>query len=82
MGGSKTKDERFVMCAYEAALKSGDLDTVLDRYEIGRRAGLSPKGVNAICNLLAQANFIKKLSDSEFRLTSNGEALAKRLLGE
>lgn len=77
-----TKDEKFVIHIYEVAVKKGDPYAVLDRYQVGREAGLSPRAVNAICNLLVKANFVKKLGDHEIRLTSNGEALAKRLLGK
>lgn len=79
---ARTKDEQFILCAYETASKLGDVNMVLDRHVIGQMAGIKTKGTDAICNLLAQANFIKKLSTTEFRLTPNGEALALRLLEE
>jgi hypothetical protein len=82
MSSHKTKDERFILCAYEAGIHANDMDVIMNRYEIGRRAGITEKGVNAICNLLAQANFIKKLGDTEIRLTKNGQELAQRLLSE
>lgn len=77
-----TKDELFIIRAYESALKLEDIEATLDRYEVGRLAGITEKGVNAICTLLAQANFIKKLGPSDFRLTKNGEELALRLISE
>ena len=79
---AKTPDERFIICAYETALKSGDAQNPVNRYDVGRMVGLHPKGIDAICKLLVQANFIKKSSDTEIYLTKNGEALALRLLDE
>lgn len=78
----RTKDESFIVHAYEAAKKMDDIHMELDRYEIGRQCGLSPKAVDAICKLLHQSNFIRKVGSSAFFLTTNGEALALRLLGE
>lgn len=79
---ARTKDEQFIVRAYETVTKLNDKDAILDRYEIGRMAGLAPKAVDTICNLLAQANFIKKLGQVEIRLTPNGEALALRVLSD
>lgn len=76
----RTKDEAFIVKAYETALAAGDIETVLDLYEIGKQAGITAKGVNAITTLLAQANFIKKEGDTGFYLTPNGEELALRVL--
>lgn len=75
-----TKDERFVITAYEAA--GEDPHAEQDRYKIGEKCGLSPKAVDTICNLLAQANFIKKTGKTEFHLTDNGVNLALRLRSE
>lgn len=77
---SKTADERFVLCLYEAVSASGDADTPFNRYEIGKKASIHPKGVDAICKLLVQANFIKKAGEDNIVLTSNGERLALKLL--
>lgn len=82
MSKSLTKDERFVVTAYEAAMKKDDLHAKLDRYKVGASCGLSPKAVDTICNLLAQANFIKKTSDVEMYLTQNGVNLALTLRGQ
>lgn len=82
MTQARTQDERFIICAYQTAQALGDTETPLNRYEIGKLAGINPKGVNAICKLLVQANFIKKVSDDEIYLTKNGEQLAERLLEE
>lgn len=79
---ARTPDERFILCAYQTAQALGDLSSPLNRYEIGRLSGLHPKGVDAICKLLIQANFIKKFSEEEIYLTKNGEELAIRLIKE
>ncbi len=79
---SKTKDEQFVLSLYRLATEAGDLETPLNRYEVGEKAGLNAKGVNAICKLLVQANFIRKASEDEVRLTPHGAKLAERLLEE
>lgn len=73
----RTKDERFILCAYETAETIGDLFQPLDRYQIGESVGISAKGVDTICRLLAQANFIKFVGKNEFRLTTNGKELAE-----
>ena len=77
-----TKDEKFMMCLFEEASKLSDLDASFDRYEIGARIGLQPKGVDTICVLLAQANFIKKKSSTEVSITPHGVKLVERILNE
>jgi Mn-dependent DtxR family transcriptional regulator len=79
---SRTKDEQFIIAAYEAAVKIGEPDSILNRYEIGRLVGISEKAVDAICKQLTRANFIKRDGDAEIHLTNNGKDLAMRLLGE
>ena len=79
---SRTADERYVLAAYHAAINTGDAHAILNRYEVGRSAGLQPKGVDSICKLLVQANFIKKEGSEDIYLTKNGEQLALRLLEE
>lgn len=79
---ARTPDERFILCAYQTAQALGDISANLNRYEVGRQAGINPKGVDAICKLLVQANFIKKSSEEEIYLTKNGEELALRLTEE
>lgn len=75
-----TKDEKYMICLYEAASKAGDIEKEFDRYEIGQLAGLHQRAVDAICKLLVQANFIKKSSELEIYLTPHGEKLVKSLL--
>lgn len=77
-----TKDERFVIAAYEMAMKLENPQAEMDRYKVGESCSLSPKAVDTICNLLAQANFIKKTGKVEMFLTPHGIKLAERLRSE
>jgi Mn-dependent DtxR family transcriptional regulator len=79
---SKTQDERFVIRLYEAASQAGDIQTPMNRYDIGKLCSLHPTAVNTICKLLIQANFIKKVGEVDIKLTPHGEKLAQRLLVE
>lgn len=75
-----TKDENYVLSiAEEAELASGGIENPVDRYLAGKRAGMNPKGVDATCKLLIQANFIKKSSESDIYLTPHGVKLVERL---
>lgn len=82
MGQQHTKDELFIICLYENAKKSEDMESIFNRYEIGQQVHLQERGVNAICKLLVQANFVKKDGLDGIYLTKNGVALAERLLDE
>lgn len=75
---TKTKEERYILKAYEMALASGDISLELERYEIGEALGYSYRTVNAMCNTLLQANFFKKTDETTLQLTSRGIELAKR----
>ena len=74
---AKTKDEMFMLRLYEEASKQEDVEEPLDRYVIGTLAGLQPKAVDTICNLLAQANFIKKHGQAEISITPHGIKLVE-----
>lgn len=74
-----TKDEKFVIALYEAALQTDDPYAAFNKYDIGRRVGMAERGVNATCVLLAKANFIKNAPDDHVYLTKNGESLAQEL---
>lgn len=76
---NRTKDENFIICLYEEAEKGGDLEATFDRYQIGQVAHIHPKGVDTICKLLIQANFIKKASENEIYLTPHGIKLVEKL---
>jgi hypothetical protein len=76
---ARTKDEKFLQALYEAAEEKGDLEACFDRYVIGTGIGLHPRGVDTICTLLLQANFIKKGEGKEVYLTENGLRLIREL---
>jgi predicted transcriptional regulator len=78
----RTKDELFILCLYEEAQKTGNPQNPVNRYEVGKRAGLQFRAVDTICKLLLQANFIKKEGEVDIYLTKNGEDLVHRLLAE
>lgn len=78
---SYTKEERFIMAAYDQLVRLGDDQAELDRYAIGQQVGLKEKGVNAAFKLFVQANFVRSRGDSRFQLTDNGIALAKKIIG-
>jgi hypothetical protein len=78
---ARTKDERFMLRLYEEACQQPDLETPLDRYQIGKRVGLQSKAVDTICTLLAQANFIKKRGTVEISITPHGVNLVEQLRG-
>ncbi len=75
-----TKDEKFLIALYKAAMGKGAVDHPFDRYEVGNMVHLHPRGADTICTLLLQANFIKKAEGKEIYLTSNGENLVKSLI--
>ncbi|MBA3815125.1 MAG: hypothetical protein H0X29_01110 [Parachlamydiaceae bacterium] len=77
-----TKDESFVISLYEEAAATGNLETPIDRYQAGKRAGISPKGVDTICRLIIQANFVRKVGESEIHFTPHGISLAEKLIAE
>lgn len=77
-----TKDEKFIMCLYKSALGTDDMQTAFSKYEIGQQAGITAKGVDAICKLLLQANFIKKSGETDVYITERGQQLAKELIEE
>jgi hypothetical protein len=78
---SKTKDEQFIISLHLAEVEIGE-DSIFDRYEIGRRAGLNPKAVDAISKLLIRSNFIKKAGEDGIVMTLRGRELSLRLLEE
>lgn len=71
-----------MICLYETALDAQDIHAQFSRYDIGTKIGLHPKGIDTICVLLLQANFIKKGDGDKIFLTKNGEELVLRLLRE
>lgn len=82
MKRAKTKDEMFMIRTYEEANRRGKIEGAIDRYLIGKLAGLHPKAVDTICTLLLQANFLKKQGPSCVSLTLHGLKLVETLLEE
>ena len=76
MKKAKTKEEKFLIAAYETA---GGIDQEVDRYEVGQKIGLHPRGINTICQELTQANFIKKRGPSAIVVTGHGLQLIDQL---
>lgn len=79
---ARTKDESFMVRLYEESSLLGDMDEPLNRYTIGQLVGLQAKAVDTICNLLAQANFIKKHGKLDITITPHGIKLVKNIKGE
>lgn len=77
---SRTKDEMFMLELYAQASQLNAIEASFDRYQIGALAGLQQKGVDTICTLLCQANFIKKLSSTQISITSHGIKLVEAIL--
>jgi hypothetical protein len=76
---ARTKDETFMLRLYDEASKLPSIEDPLDRYQIGQLAGLQQKAVDTICNLLAQANFIKKHGKIDISITPHGMKLVENL---
>jgi hypothetical protein len=74
-----TKEEKFIIALHDAALAKGDIEEPINRYHLSDIVGLHAKGIDTICNRMAQANFIKKEGDVMIRLTSNGLRLYENL---
>lgn len=79
---ARTKEEKFLVAVYEAAMALGDFSHEVNKYTIGQNIGLHPRGIDTICNQLAQANFIKKRGQEDVTITTNGLNLVKEILGE
>lgn len=77
---NKTKDEQFIIQAYEMTLRMEDPDVLMDRYEIGSQCGLSERSVNAIFKLLKRSNFVRNFGEREMSITEHGRKLAIQLL--
>jgi hypothetical protein len=76
---ARTQDEKFMIALYTLATESDDLNTVFSRFEIGDKIAMHPRGVNAICKLLLQANFIRKDSEEGIYITDHGVGLVMRI---
>lgn len=76
---ARTKEEKFLVAAHEAALLIGDPEAEVDRYLVGQHIGLHPRGINTICNDLARANFIRKRGEIQITVTDQGRSLIEDL---
>lgn len=76
---ARTKDEMFMIHLFQEASKLPDIEDPIDRYHIGKLTSLHPTAVDTICNLLAQANFIKKHGKVEISITRHGMSLVEEL---
>lgn len=76
---ARTKEEKLLVAIYDQAMAEGDQDTEVDRYSVGQKIGLHPRGINTICNELAQANFIKKRGETGVVITPQGVNLIQQL---
>lgn len=76
----RTKEERFLIHLYEYVKRSGDPDHLVNRYDLGKTIGFSPKGVDTMCKMLMRTNFIKRFGDTDIQLTEHGAKLAESLL--
>lgn len=79
---ARTKEEKLLIALHEEALALGDPEAEVDRYKVGQRIGLHPKGIDIICRDLAQGNFIKKRGPELLFVTDHGRKLIKELLEE
>ena len=79
---NRTKDENYILSLYEEAEKTGNLEAAINRYLAGKSANLHDKGVNTICKLLIQANFIKKAGETDVYLTPHGIKFVESLRQE
>lgn len=77
--GKDTKDTKFMLALYDIAKERGDIYMPINRYEVGKKIALQDRGVNAICKLLVQANFIRKEDEELVYLTEHGFSLIKNL---
>lgn len=74
-----TKDEKFMVALYEAAMIKGGTYEPSNRFVIGTALGIHLKAINTICRLLLQANFIKKSGEEDVYLTPHGLNLVRKL---
>ena len=69
-----TPDERFLIKLFEIAQKKGDPFQTIETKHVAFAISQKETAVKNIIKLLAQANFIKKVSDTSVRLTQHGHA--------
>jgi Mn-dependent DtxR family transcriptional regulator len=72
MNAKSTPDERFLIKLYQTANEKGDLYLEVDMYAIAQSLGQKETATKNIVKHLAQANFVKKVSDTTIHLTERG----------
>lgn len=77
-----TKDERFLVELFKAAVASGDPEAPLNPQPIIKRLGYKELLIKDILKGLTKANFIKIEGPEELVVTEGGRALARSLLGQ
>ncbi|HSX26007.1 MAG TPA: hypothetical protein VLE89_03265 [Chlamydiales bacterium] len=75
---SRTPDERLLAQLYKLAQQSGDLP--IDSRLAARAASLKETAAKNIIKHLAQANFVKKVSDTHLHLTPHGHKFVEEHL--
>ncbi len=79
MSKKSTKDIRFIMALYDEVKILEDDSRAVSRYQVGEIVGIQPKGVDTICKVLIQANFIRKEGEEDIKLTDNGIKLVESI---
>ena len=77
---ARTKEEKLLLKIFEVAKMQANFDLPINVYEIGRSLGQREKSLKTTIQILAQANFIKKIDDENVIITENGKNLAQSLL--
>lgn len=74
-----TKEERYLIKAYDLAKELGDPEEEVDRYYVGKKLGFHDKAVDNIVKTLKRPNFIRQGEDSNIYLTAQGLALVESM---
>lgn len=77
---TRTKEEIFMLALFDAVKALGDDDGEIDFIDLGKSINMNEKSVRGIAKGLLQANFIKKRSETQIILTSQGRRLIQTLL--
>lgn len=77
---SYTKEERFLIELYRKTIDLKNKEKTFDSFVLGKILGMSQRLIKTTIQILAQANFIKKLDNTKILLTEHGEKLVKSLL--
>lgn len=72
MNHKTTPDERFLMKLYEVASAKGDPCAEIDFRPVAKAIGQKDTAMKNIIKALAQANLVKKMSETTLCLTQRG----------